>query len=95
MRQFVVEAADGHGRLADEISAVFKDPENFPNRDDMEFSCSENLGRNPIGREGGSLTRGRLRQLKENISYSIAIRSTQKPINMQKENTFRRYILGI
>ena len=59
MRQFVVDSADGHGRLADEISAVFKDPKNFPNTDHMEFSCWENLGRNPIGREGGSLTRAR------------------------------------
>ena len=59
MRQFVVEAADGHGRLAEEKSAVFKDRKNFPNTDHMEFSWWENLGRNPIDREGVSLTRAR------------------------------------
>ena len=77
MCQFVVEAADGHGRLADENSAVLKDRKNFPTTDQMEFSCWENLGRNPIDREGGSLTRA-----DSDISCSIAIRSSQKPIKM-------------
>ena len=40
----------------DEISAVFKDPKNFPKTDLVEFSRRENLGRNPIGWGRGSLT---------------------------------------